>query len=334
MGRCPLPILVIMATRLLPATPLIFDSPLGGRIDPAGDIDYFRVRVTTAGELTVETTGSTDTVGRLEDDSGSTLVTNDDGGAGTNFKIVHDVTAGTYYIRVASWRFSRRIGDYTLQAGMDSTDVNVDVNGDGVVSIEDLIIAVTHYGLRNVTFQQGDVNGDNVVNRADFLAILDVLDAGSETAAAPSVHPTGQILTAERLQRWIAQVKQLNNTDANFQKGLAVLEELLAKLIEAATIPTATAVLPNYPNPFNPETWIPYQLAKAVDVTVTIYDIHGHVVRSLDVGHQRAGLYHSRSRAMHWDGRNAQGESVASGVYFYTLTAGEFSATHKLLIAK
>ena len=84
------------------ATPLIFDSPLGGRIDPAGDIDYFRVRVTTAGELTVETTGSTDTVGRLEDDSGSTLVTNDDGGAGTNFKIVRDVVS-RHLLRPRDW---------------------------------------------------------------------------------------------------------------------------------------------------------------------------------------------------------------------------------------
>ena len=315
------------------ATSLSLNSPLTGRIDPSDDIDYFRVQVPTAGELTVETTGSTDTEGRLEDDRGNTLATDDDGGAGSNFRIVHDVSPGTYYIRVTSWR-SSRTGNYTLQASMDSADINVDVNGDGVVSIEDLIIAVTHYGLRNVTFEQGDVNGDNVVNRADFLAILDVLDAGSEAAAAPSVHPAGQILTAARLQRWIAQVKELNNTDANFQKGLAVLEQLLAELIEAASIPTTTAVLPNYPNPFNPETWIPYQLAKAADVTVTIYDIHGHVVRSLDVGYQRAGLYHSRSRAMHWDGRNVQGESVASGVYFYTLTAGDFTATRKLLIAK
>ncbi|MDE0088821.1 MAG: leucine-rich repeat domain-containing protein [Candidatus Poribacteria bacterium] len=97
---------------------------------------------------------------------------------------------------------------------------------------------------------------------------------------------------------------------------------------------TNTSLLPNYPNPFNPETWIPYQLSEPADVTLTIYDIQGRVVRNLDLGHQRAGMYHSRSRAAHWDGRNAQGESVASGIYFYTLTAGEFTATRKLLIRK
>ena len=99
-------------------------------------------------------------------------------------------------------------------------------------------------------------------------------------------------------------------------------------------IPETTALLPNYPNPFNPETWIPYQLAKSADVTLTIYDINGHVVRDLDLGHQRAGIYRSQSRAAHWDGRNAQGEPVASGVYFYTLKAGDFTTTRKMLIRK
>ena len=99
-------------------------------------------------------------------------------------------------------------------------------------------------------------------------------------------------------------------------------------------IPEETSLLPNYPNPFNPETWIPYQLAEPADVTLTIYDIQGRVVRDLNFGHQRAGMYHSRSRAAHWDGRNVVGEPVASGVYFYTLTAGEFTATRKMLIRK
>ncbi len=99
-------------------------------------------------------------------------------------------------------------------------------------------------------------------------------------------------------------------------------------------IPEVTSLLPNYPNPFNPETWIPYQLSEAADVTMTLYDITGRVVRHLDLGHQRAGVYHNRSRAAYWDGRNAQGEPVASGVYFYTLKAGEFAATRKMLIRK
>ena len=100
------------------------------------------------------------------------------------------------------------------------------------------------------------------------------------------------------------------------------------------SIPEQTALLSNYPNPFNPETWIPYQLAKPADVRLTIYDINGRIVRILALGHQRAGMYHGRSRAAYWDGRNAVGEPVASGVYFYTLKAGDFSATRKMLIRK
>ena len=95
-----------------------------------------------------------------------------------------------------------------------------------------------------------------------------------------------------------------------------------------------TALLPNYPNPFNPETWIPYQLANPAEVTVTIYAANGAVVRTLALGPQRAGTYESRSRAAYWDGRNEQGEHVASGVYFYTLRAGSFTATRKMLIRK
>lgn len=98
--------------------------------------------------------------------------------------------------------------------------------------------------------------------------------------------------------------------------------------------PHETSLLPNYPNPFNPETWIPYQLAAPADVTLTIYAIDGTVVRTLALGHQPAGIYQARSHAAHWDGKNAQGEPVASGVYFYTLSAGEFSATRKMLIRK
>ena len=94
------------------------------------------------------------------------------------------------------------------------------------------------------------------------------------------------------------------------------------------------ALLANFPNPFNPETWIPYQLAKPAEVTITIYAIDGQVVRRLVLGHQTEGMYQSRSRAAYWDGKNAFGEPVASGVYFYRLTASDFSATQKMLIRK
>ena len=114
-----------------------------------------------------------------------------------------------------------------------------------------------------------------------------------------------------------------------FRRGIANLEHLLN-----TSLPTETALLPNYPNPFNPETWIPYQLAKPSDVKITIYDTHCVVVRKLELGHQPQGFYTDRSRAAYWDGRNALGERVASGLYFYQLEADNVSLTRKMLILK
>jgi hypothetical protein len=90
----------------------------------------------------------------------------------------------------------------------------------------------------------------------------------------------------------------------------------------------------NYPNPFNPETWIPYQLGSSAQVVVQIYDASGHLVRRIDVGLKSAGDYTSRGGAVYWDGRNEFGEQVASGVYYYTIDAGDFSATSKMLLLK
>ena len=112
------------------------------------------------------------------------------------------------------------------------------------------------------------------------------------------------------------------------------MDQLSAVWHDLSEIPSETALLPNYPNPFNPETWIPYRLAESADVTLSIYSADGKLVRTLALGHQPAGIYENKSRAAYWDGRNAVGERVASGLYFYTLTAGDFAATGKMLIMK
>ena len=203
----------------------------------------------------------------------------------------------------------------------------VDVNRDGMVNIQDLVLVSTSFGQTGAN--AADVNGDGVVNISDL-----VLVAGAFGEGAAAVAPTLQAsdlegFTTEKVQDLLTQARQLALTDPAYLRGIAVLEQLLARLL-----PKETALLPNYPNPFNPETWIPYQLAKPADVTLTIYDINGNVVRALNLGYQRAGMYHSRIRAAHWNGKNSLGESVASGVYFYTLTAGDFTATRKMLILK
>ena len=204
-----------------------------------------------------------------------------------------------------------------------------DVNRDGVVNISDLVLVASSFAQR-VTAEgnPADVNEDDVVNIVDLVQVAGVIGGG---AAAPAVLSQDMDVapTREEVQQWLSQAQQLNLTDGTSQRGILFLQQLLAALT-----PKKTSLLPNYPNPFNPETWIPYQLAESADVKVTIYAVDGTVVRTLALGHKSVGIYQGKSQAAHWDGKNGVGESVASGVYFYTLKAGEFSATRKMLIRK
>ena len=172
-----------------------------------------------------------------------------------------------------------------------------------------------------------DVNRDGIV---DLLDLVFVAGMFGDAAAAPSAHPqASEILTAAAVRGWLTDVRALDIRDPIMERGIVMLQQLLVSLT-----PTETELLANYPNPFNPETWIPYRLAEDALVTLTIYDGAGQVVRTIDVGHQTAAAYESRSNAIYWDGRNEIGEPVASGVYFYHLSAGNFSATRKMLILK
>ena len=109
---------------------------------------------------------------------------------------------------------------------------------------------------------------------------------------------------------------------------------VLSVRLDSIGQPTQNLLLQNYPNPFNPETWIPYQLAEDNSVSVSIYDTTGQLVRTLPLGFQSAGFYNSRERAAYWNGRNALGERVASGIYFYQLTTPTFQQTRRLVIVK
>ncbi len=197
-----------------------------------------------------------------------------------------------------------------------------DLNNDGVVNILDLVFVASHFGTTDTT---ADLNADGSVNIDDLVFVA---NAWGSVAGAP---------TAGTVNAWLQLARQ-NVSDViatptpegfSYARGIQVLEQLARALT-----PETTALLANYPNPFNPETWIPYQLSKAADVTVSIYASDGNVVRTLALGHQAAGMYKNRTQAAYWDGKNELGESVASGLYFYTLTAGDFSATRRMLILK
>ena len=105
------------------------------------------------------------------------------------------------------------------------------------------------------------------------------------------------------------------------------------KLILGA-LPERMRLLANYPNPFNPDTWIPYELAEDAHVEIRIYALTGQLIRTLALGHKPTGFYTDKSKAAYWDGKNEAGEQVASGVYFYTILAGDFTATKKMVVAR
>ena len=239
-------------------------------------------------------------------------------------------SAGETELALDKFQFGSATGD-NIPAGPHEIRINVeerlaagDVNRDGIVSILDLILVAQQLGRRVPAGSPVDINGDGVVS------ILDLIRVAQGIAGSPAAPAVGaKSVDAAMIEAWIAQARLEDDRSIAFKQGIENLQKLLASLI-----PEETALLRNYPNPFNPETWIPYQLAESAEVTLTIYDINGQLVRRLAVGHQAAGMYQSRSRAVYWDGRNQLGESVASGLYFYTLTAGEFSATRKMLILK
>ena len=203
-----------------------------------------------------------------------------------------------------------------------------DVNTDGITNATDVQLVTAALGQKPPKNPRTDVNGDGVVDGKDLAVVAEHL--GERAApAAPSSVAFAQGFTPEMVERALDVLRALDDGSLTFQRGIANLEQLLSLFI-----PEETALLHNYPNPFNPETWIPYQLAQPAHVTVRIYATSGVLVRTLHLGHQPAGIYQYRSRAAYWDGRNEVGESVASGLYFYTLTAGDFTATRKMLIRK
>ena len=211
---------------------------------------------------------------------------------------------------------------FTVEGGLATGDVN----RDGRVSILDLILVSQQLGKRVAAGSPVDVNGDGVVSILDLITVSGQI--GSTTASAAPVAGTDSV-DAAMIETWIAQARLEDDGSLAFKQGIENLQNLLASLI-----PEETALLHNYPNPFNPETWIPYQLSESAEVTLTIYDMNGEMIRRLVVGHQAAGMYQSRSRALYWDGRNQLGEPLASGLYFYTLTADEFTGTRRMLILK
>ena len=277
--------------------------------------------------------------GKITGLSAARLSTQGVNGTGTLLQVRFKAkSAGETELALSKFQFGSTSGDsipagphevrFTMAEGLPTGDVN----RDGVISILDLILVAQQLGKRVSSDSPVDINGDGVVS------ILDLIRVAQGIAGSPAAPPTpllaggkGGVESADAatIEVWIAQARLEDDGSLAFKQGIENLLNLLASLI-----PEETALLHNYPNPFNPETWIPYQLARAADVTLTIYDTQGMPVRQLDLGYQQAGYYTDRTRAAYWDGRNHLGESVGSGVYFYYLRAGDYSTIRKMVILK
>lgn len=223
-------------------------------------------------------------------------------------------------------------GDLFIAAkGVESS---ADVNQDGVVNALDIILIAENLGQKPPANPRIDVNKDGQVDALDLIFVAERL--GEQIAAAPSqmdiikVTPSssGDIIVVRRA---LNELEAVPDKSQNVEMTIQFLHAWLANANQSVT---ETKLLPNYPNPFNPETWLPYQLAEATDVKVKIYDIGGRLVRTVSVGFKPVGYYLTRERAAYWDGRNEVGELVSSGIYFIQFVAGDFTTTQRMVIVK
>ena len=201
-----------------------------------------------------------------------------------------------------------------------------DVNEDGSINKTDLLLVAANIGVDVPTTPRADVNADGEINVVDLQLIIDNLDDKINAESPTLPNDLSMAFNPESLR---VELNRVGMDAQQFKEAITFLQYLLANIR-----PEKTALLANYPNPFNPETWIPYRLANPSEVTITIYDASGAVVRQLDLGHQYEGYYTNQSRAAYWDGRNDAGERVASGLYFYQLQADNLSLLRKMVILK
>ncbi len=224
------------------------------------------------------------------------------------------------------------------------TALRGDINRDGLIDILDFLIITAHFGEKPPTNARMDINEDGQINLEDLVSIINLIEENQTAAAAPTQKHQSQTASYAMPNR----IRTLSNASvahlyAFYQKiegiqgdatQIALVKRFLERLLMPIGGPLETKLHPNYPNPFNPETWIPYQLAKDTEITIRIYNTSGEIVRTLFSGHQASGYYISRGQAAHWDGRNELGEAVASGIYIYELETPIFKQTRKLVIVK
>ena len=203
------------------------------------------------------------------------------------------------------------------------SSIPCDVNADGITNIFDLILVAQKFGQKNVS-DRADTNNDGEINIFDLIIVAQCF--GQSAAPTTLKEPISMF---SMVNNWVQLAEQESDGSAEFKKGTTVLRGILESLK-----PKKTALMANYPNPFNPETWIPYHLSQDSEVIINIYDTTGKIIRSLDMGFQSFGYYASRDNSAYWDGRTENGEQVSSGTYFYQINAGGYTETRKMVILK
>ena len=211
-----------------------------------------------------------------------------------------------------------------------------DVNLDGQVDILDLLIVAVHFGESPPTHPRVDTNEDGQVNLEDLVRIIEIIEENQSGAAPPTPYITSNrpsTLSAtdiDLLYIFYQKIEEISEDTTQIER----VKRFLSRLLMPVEGPLQTKLYPNYPNPFNPETWIPYQLAMDAEITIRIYNTEGRIVRTIFSGHQVSGYYLTRNQAAYWDGKNELGEQVASGVYIYELTTPTFKQTKRLVVLK
>ena len=224
---------------------------------------------------------------------------------------------------------------YVIEEGVQ-TSLPGDVNQDGQVDILDLLLVVVHFGESPPTDARVDTNKDGQVNLEDLVRIIEIIEENQNGAAAPTLNAISNRISTlsnadiDLLYAFYQKIEGISEDTTQIER----VKRFLSRLLMPVEGPLQTKLHANYPNPFNPETWIPYQLAEDAEITIRIYNTAGKVVRTLFSGHQASGYYFSRSQAAYWDGKNELGEQVASGVYIYELTTPTFKQTKRLVVIK
>jgi hypothetical protein len=233
-----------------------------------------------------------------------------------------------------------------------------DTNNDGIVDTADIFPIAIYYNRTGpirpnatliwtgqpmptpwtpVEATYADANGDGVVNSIDVIAIgINYSQTHSVSSSPSSSLAPAQINHALFLDAYRAMYKELKANGIEVPELEKALEKVIAQgvQVQQTQVPEESALLQNYPNPFNPECWIPYELNQKAHVVIRIYNLTGQLVRTLDEGVKEAGKYLTPDRAAYWNGRNDEGDEVASGVYFYQLQIDGKVLTKRMVVLK